>query len=81
VLLILMMALLTGGRLPATTHRVVNPPTSDGGRYSMPFFLHPHPDALLTPHRWVDGRAVANPAEAVVTRDFFFERLRAIGVA
>ena len=31
-----MMALLTAGRLPATTHRVVNPPGGrDGGRYSI----------------------------------------------
>lgn len=68
-----MMALLTANRLPSTTHRVVNPEGADGGRYSMPFFLHPHPDALLAP--MVEGFA-----RAVTTREFFHDRLRAIGV-
>jgi len=68
-----MMALLTGGRLPATTHRVVNPPGADGGRMSMPFFLHPHPDHVLKP-LWGEGRQVT-------ARDFLRERLEAIGVA
>ena len=68
-----MMAVLTGGRLPATTHRVVNPESRDGGRLSMPFFLHPHPDALLGP-----SHGGLNPP--VRTRDFFHARLRAIGV-
>lgn len=66
-----MMQLLTARVLPATTHRVVNPEGADGGRLSMPFFLHPHPDAMLEP---MDG------TPAVRTRDFFHERLRAIGV-
>ena len=68
-----MMALLTANRLPSTTHRVVNPEGSDGGRYSLPFFLHPHPDALLAP-------MVPGFARAVTTREFFMTRLRAIGV-
>lgn len=68
-----MMALLTGNRVPATTHRVVNPPRADGGRLSMPFFLHPHPDAMLVPR-------VPGFADGVRTRDFFHARLREIGV-
>jgi isopenicillin N synthase-like dioxygenase len=68
-----MMQLLTGGWLPATTHRVVNPGGPDGGRLSMPFFLHPHPDWMLTPIR--GGGA------PVRTRDFLHARLKAIGVA
>jgi isopenicillin N synthase-like dioxygenase len=68
-----MMQLLTGGRLPSTTHRVVNPGGPDGGRLSMPFFLHPHPDWVLTP--------MTGNAEPVRTREFLHERLRAIGVA
>jgi isopenicillin N synthase-like dioxygenase len=69
-----MMQLVTAGDLPATTHRVVNPEGSDGGRLSMPFFLHPHPHAMLQPSR-------PDYAPAVRTKDFLFERLRAIGVA
>jgi isopenicillin N synthase-like dioxygenase len=68
-----MMQLLTGGQLPATTHRVVNPGGRDGGRLSMPFFLHPHPDWVLTPLR--------GDVEPVRTREFLHERLKAIGVA
>ena len=41
-----MLQRLTGGRLPSTTHRVVNPAPDRAGvpRYSMPFFLHFRPD-------------------------------------
>lgn len=69
-----MMQLLTAGRLPATTHRVVNPEASDGGRLSMPFFMHPRPDVMIEP---LDP----NYAEPIMTRDFLMERLRAIGVS
>ena len=70
-----MMNLLTGGRVPATTHRVVNPPgdAAHKSRYSMPFFCHPHPDFLLKP-LWGEGREVT-------ARDFLRERLVEIGVA
>ena len=62
-----MMALLTGGRLPATTHRVVNPPQDDGGRISSPFFLHPRPEAILRP--------LLGAGEARSAHDFLRERL------
>lgn len=63
-----MMSLLTRGRMPATTHRVVNPEGgSDGGRLSMPFFLHPRPDAELAP--------------GVLAAEFLRARLKEIGVA
>lgn len=68
-----MMQLLTGRRLPATTHRVVNPGGRDGGRLSMPFFLHPHPDHVLTP--------LQGDEPPILTRTFLHERLKAIGVA
>ena len=68
-----MMQLLTAGTLPATTHRVVNPEGSDGGRYSMPFFLHPHPDVVLKP--------VGSSEPGITTREFLMRRLRDNGVA
>jgi isopenicillin N synthase-like dioxygenase len=69
-----MMALLTGGRLPATTHRVVNPRVDRHlARYSMPFFLHPHPDQLLAP--------IGGSLPAVRAKDFLHARLVEIGVA
>lgn len=68
-----MMQLLTSRRLPATTHRVVNPRGADASaRMSMPFFLHPHPDAMLEP--------LAGERAPIRTRDFFHARLREIGV-
>lgn len=44
-----MMALLTNNELPATIHRVVNPTDKTKARYSIPYFVHPHKDALLSP--------------------------------
>ena len=43
-----MLARITNDVIPATTHRVVNPDGPNVSRYSMPFFLHPHSDAVLT---------------------------------
>ncbi len=70
-----MMKLITQGVLPATTHRVVNPPDAKMGdeRLSMPFFMHPHPDFPLKP--------LGSTDDGVKTRDYLHERLRAIGVA
>ena len=47
-----MLSLTTSEYYPSTKHRVVNPDVSGDGnisRYSMPMFLHPRPDAALTP--------------------------------
>ncbi len=44
-----MLQVLTNGRIPATTHRVLSPPNATGPRLSMPFFIHPHPDFVLEP--------------------------------
>lgn len=71
-----MMALLTGNRMKATTHRVVNPEDPSEARkarYSMPFFIHPHPDYVMTPF--------AGGEPGPTSRDFLMERLRANGVA
>lgn len=67
-----MMAFLTGGRLPATTHRVANPSNTRTARLSMPFFLHPHPDYVLRPF--------TGEGTPITARDFLGRRLREIGV-
>jgi isopenicillin N synthase-like dioxygenase len=69
-----MMQLLTGGILPATTHRVVNPPGADGGRLSLPLFVHPRPDYVLQPFDDDYG-------EAIPAQEFLDARLRETGVA
>ena len=66
-----MMQLVSGGRLPAVTHRVVNPEGADGGRRSMPFFLHPRPDARLV----MPGEA--GRGDGVLAHDFLLDRLAA----
>ena len=68
-----MMQVLSAGRLPSVTHRVVNPPNSDGGRLSMPFFMHPRPDAHLTPY--------GDPTPGPLARQFLMDRLVANNVA
>jgi len=63
-----MLKATSGGHYPSTTHRVVNPTGGDvtKSRYSMPFFLHPRSDALLTADR--------------TAGEFLNERLRQIGL-
>ena len=40
----------SGGYYPSTTHRVVNPDndSSNDSRYSMPLFLHPRNEVILS---------------------------------
>lgn len=78
-----MLSRITNGELPATTHRVVNPPSAaeDGVRYSMPFFVHPYPDCELRvlPQTIRPDRPARFPP---ITADAFLaERLREIGLA
>ncbi len=42
-----MLGRITHGVIAATTHRVVNPTEDRSERFSMPFFVHPRPDAVL----------------------------------
>ena len=76
-----MLKRLTNDTIPATTHRVVNPSDQTSSRYSMPFFVHPHPDCRLD----VLESCLAEgeePRYAPMTADEYLkERLKAIGVA
>jgi isopenicillin N synthase-like dioxygenase len=73
-----MLARITNDKLPATTHRVVNPRGPNISRYSMPFFLHPNPDALLS--CIPSCRASGAKFPDILANDFLFERLREIGL-
>ncbi|KHL26256.1 flavonol synthase [Croceibacterium mercuriale] len=71
-----MLQRLTAGRLPSTTHRVINPtgPAAARPRYSMPFFLHFRPDFLIDP--------IVPGGEAPITADDYLkQRLREIKLA
>ncbi|KAB7648391.1 isopenicillin N synthase family dioxygenase [Polymorphobacter fuscus] len=70
-----MLQRLTGGRLPSTTHRVVNPVPERAAfpRYSTPFFLHFRPDYRI--ETMPGGPLTAPP----ITADaYLHERLREI---
>ncbi|MBB4659027.1 isopenicillin N synthase family dioxygenase [Parvularcula dongshanensis] len=72
-----MLARITNDHLPATTHRVVNPEGPNGSRYSMPFFLHPRPDAKLAVFdQFKDG----SEAPDITAGEFLRQRLEAIGL-
>lgn len=73
-----MLARITNQKIPATTHRVVNPEGPNVSRYSMPFFLHPKPDAMLSVFpQFRDGTEM----EDITGGDFLAERLREIGLS
>jgi isopenicillin N synthase-like dioxygenase len=74
-----MLARLTNGVIPATTHRVVNPQGPNVSRYSMPFFLHPHSDLSLAALPSCLGARTPDPP--ITAGDFLAQRLREIGLA
>lgn len=47
----------SGGYFPSTTHRVINPPTSsvNVSRISLPLFLHPRPEVVLSERYTADS--------------------------
>lgn len=73
-----MLALITNNVIPSTTHRVINPVGPNTDRYSMPYFMHPNPDALLSVIPSCRGAGAKYPD--VLANDFLMERLRDIGL-
>jgi len=76
-----MLQRYTGGVLPSTTHRVVNPAPerSRFPRYSTPFFLHFNQDFVIEalPGCLAEGGRAQPP---ITAQDFLMERLREIGL-
>lgn len=73
-----MMSRLTNDLLPSTTHRVVNPKESNSTRYSMPFFVHPHDDALISCLDSCVGEG--RKYEEITAAAFLKQRLEEIGL-
>lgn len=76
-----MLSRATNEVVPATTHRVVNPPSgANRDRYSMPFFVHPYSacDLTILP-RFVSAE---NPPKypPITAGEFLEQRLREIGL-
>lgn len=79
-----MLHQVTGGVIPSTTHRVVNPRSDSGAaersRYALPFFAHPRPEVDLSvlPHFATPERVALHPP--ITAGDFLALRLREIGL-
>ncbi|MFT6071276.1 MAG: isopenicillin N synthase-like dioxygenase [Bacteriovoracaceae bacterium] len=73
-----MMSRLTNDILPSTTHRVVNPKESNSTRYSMPFFVHPHDDAMISCLDSCVGEG--KKYEDITASKFLIQRLEEIGL-
>jgi isopenicillin N synthase-like dioxygenase len=73
-----MLARLTNGVIPATTHRVVNPAGPNVSRYSMPFFMHPASSVSLACLPSCIGDGAKYPP--ITAGDYLDERLREIGL-
>lgn len=76
-----MLQRLTNGKLPSTSHRVMNPPPERRGfaRYSMPFFLHFRPDYLIeTLPQTIDADNPNRFPEPITANDYLLQRLREI---
>ena len=75
-----MLSRVTNGYIPSTTHRVVNPDDSSQARYSMPFFVHPRPDSLLSVLSSCKGEGFPDPPRDVIGIDFLNQRLKELGL-
>ncbi|MGL4543807.1 MAG: isopenicillin N synthase family dioxygenase, partial [Polymorphobacter sp.] len=78
-----MLQRLTNGKLPSTTHRVVNPASDRAGfaRYSTPFFLHFAPDYVIrTLPACIDSASPDRYPDPVSANDYLQQRLREIGL-
>lgn len=73
-----MLARITNDVIPSTTHRVVNPKGPNTSRYSMPFFMHPNPDAMLSCIPSCEGEGAKY--SDILSEDFLRQRLREIGL-
>lgn len=77
-----MLQRLTNGKLPSTTHRVVNPQGDKAktSRYSIPFFMHPNPSMPLDclPQCVTEARPLQYPP--ITASDYLTERLIQIGL-
>jgi isopenicillin N synthase-like dioxygenase len=75
-----MLQRVTNGVVPSTTHRVINAEPTAGARMSMPFFVHPRPDAVLSVLAAYRGAGFPPPAPDVTGQAFLEERLREQGL-
>lgn len=74
-----MLARAANEVIPSTTHQVINEPgAATSRRFSMPFFMHPHPEAMLSCIPSCKGEGAKYPD--ISAHDFLMQRLREIGL-
>lgn len=74
-----MLSRICNDVIPATTHQVINTPqAASQSRYSMPFFMHPHPEAILSCIPSCKGDGAKYPD--ISSHDFLMQRLIEIGL-
>ena len=66
------------GRIPATTHRVVNPEDATSHRYSLPFFCQPRPDVLLRPPAELLAPGVSMIEPVITAGEYHAQRMEEI---
>ncbi len=76
-----MLQRLTNGLIPSTTHRVLQPRQAKGPRYSLPFFVHPQPDYVLSPLPQCVTADNPRRWEDITAEGYLMERIREIGLA
>ncbi len=77
-----MLSRVTNEIVPSTTHRVVNPKSTDDDvvRYSMPYFVHPYPDCPLRVFDQCITPENPKKFEDITADQFLLQRLREIGL-
>lgn len=75
-----MMSRITNNLLPSTTHRVINPGDDGSARFSMPFFVHPHSNAILKCIPSCESFEGRTPQPQTSAGEFLTQRLREIGL-
>ncbi len=73
-----MLSRITNDIIPATIHRVINPKDATSARFSMPFFVHPHPEAMLECIPSCEGDGAKYPP--ISSHDCLQKRLVEIGL-
>ena len=74
-----MLARASNDVIPSTTHQVINTSEANStSRYSMPFFMHPNPEAILSCIPSCRGSGAKYPD--ISSHDFLMQRLHEIGL-
>ena len=73
-----MLSRITNEIIPATIHRVINPDDGGSERFSMPFFVHPNPEAMLECIPSCVGEGAKYPP--ISAHDALMQRLEEIGL-